>query len=138
MIRSEKQYIAQSTGNQCRAPQQKRTHQNLAQLRIELNKRDKIFTIHFDDFARLGSTKRHECATPRQHCHFSAELSFLQRRDSRFSIFRLANRVDASLCDDKELVDLFSSFTKYFALLHSPTPPVRRNSRNLRRCQRRK
>src|SRR5678816_1459724 len=130
MTRSDKEYIPQSTGNQRRAPQQKRTHENLAQLCIELNKRNKIFTIHFDDFARLCCTKRHECATPRQHCHFSAELSLLQRRDSRFSFFRLANRVDASLCDDKELVDLCSSFTKYFSLLHSPTPPVRRNSRN--------
>ena len=97
-----------------------------------------MVAIQLDDFARCAGTRADERAAAGQHVDLAGELSRSMDGDERLGGAVWLDNVDLTCSDDEERHDLIPRLDKHLARLDVAHLPVRRDARDLCRCQRRK
>ena len=81
MVGADEEDVAGLAREQHGAPQQKRAHEDLAQLAVGLHHREQILPQHFDELGIRRRANVHERGTARQQAHFSCEFAGLMGHD---------------------------------------------------------
>src|SRR6266566_792468 len=118
MSRAEQHGISVATSNQLHAPENERTHNNLAQLAVGLHKAQQLFPLELDQLAGFPHVYLNHCPASGQHTGFSCELTRTKSGDKFFVSPRRANNLQTPSSDDEETRILRACFDKDVANLN--------------------
>src|SRR5205085_12185093 len=134
---AEERDVAETAIDERDAAEDERAHEDLAQLGVGLDEREKLLPLHLDHFARLGHSNRRHAAASSQQIQFAGELSRLECQEDFFDAGSGKNTFDSSGDDDEERVMLLPRLNEDVAAHHRSLYAACGNARDLVRRQRR-
>src|SRR5258705_6814718 len=109
-LRAKDDHIAESSIEQHDSAKDERAHEDLAQLGVRLQHREKTVAIDLDDFTGLDCADRREAAPAAHEIQLTAELALSMCRRHVFARTRIPNRLERSREHDEQRVMLRAGF----------------------------
>jgi hypothetical protein len=138
MARPDEHDIAEPMCDQLRPAQDEGPHEDLAQLAVGLHEGQQGLTLELDHSARLARADADEPAAAREHRHLPGELPRSQDGHERLRDACWPDQLDLTRGDDEAPRERCTRLGQHLTALHLTHVPVRLETRDLGRRQRRK
>ena len=123
--------VTDTARDQPRPPQEKRAHEDLAQIRVCLHYLQQLLVIHFDHFACFAGTDGKDRSPARQEVELARDLTGFMNHDYRLDAVGQTDDLEASGNHHKEARVSGARFHKHLAGLNLAQVAVRSDARNL-------
>ena len=129
---SEEHGVAKSTRDQLDAPEDERSHEDLAQFGVGLHEGKEPCVVELDDFPRFDDTGPRQGAAACDHGRFAQELRRAVGDDDGVGTSGGAPYLNLPRHDNEEGEVLVTQFDQHFSLRDRAAAPVRVDPRHLR------